>query len=99
VASENLLGKALTGDHDPLHRAAVVVGGHKAIAHTDGSRSYYDLATDPGEAAPDALAPDARTVLDAALARLTARQPAARPRVDLDEATRERLRALGYLTK
>ncbi len=99
VASENLLTKDLTGGHDPLHRAAIVLGWHKAVARTDGTRAYYDLQTDPGETKPDALSPAARAVLDTALGRLIERPAPARPQIELDEATRERLRALGYVTK
>lgn len=79
------------------HTQAVILGSHKLIAGIDGEREYYDLAADPAERAPDALTAaqratleDARVTLLAAAATQPA-QPAA-----IDDATRDRMRALGY---
>jgi arylsulfatase A-like enzyme len=81
-----------------LHERAVVRGEHKAIETIDGERSYYDLAADPTESAPDALPPPGRAELDRALQRLHQyRADAAPPRsATLDAGTEERMRALGY---
>lgn len=83
------------------HRRALVVDGRKVIAGwTPEEIAYFDLATDPTEQAPDALTPEARTSLDDALAAeakgLTATAETPSATLPVPEATRERLRALGY---
>jgi arylsulfatase A-like enzyme len=52
----------------PIHRRALVQGTAKVIVARDGTRAYFDLAADPGETNPRALAPPARERLERGLA-------------------------------
>ncbi|MGH7787269.1 MAG: sulfatase [Candidatus Binatia bacterium] len=75
-----------------LHDAAVVGGSRKLLRRVGGGIEPYDLAGDPTESRPQTA--EAWPELVAALARVpVAPAPAAAP---LDQATQERLRALGY---
>jgi arylsulfatase A-like enzyme len=79
------------------HRRALVGRSGKLLVQEDGGEVFIDLATDPGEEhpLPDApFAPELRKALaDAAQGHPMA---APRPGASVDDATRERLRALGY---
>jgi hypothetical protein len=79
------------------HAQAVVVGHHKLIAGISGEREYYDLTADPGERVPDALTAAQRATLEQTRTTLlaAAAAPAIQP-ATVDEATRDRMRALGY---
>lgn len=92
-----MLGPA-PGGRDILPRAAIVRGGHKAVAYYKGTRNYYDLAADPDERQPAALDAGERRPLDAALDQVIGRTLRAGDTIELDDATRARLRALGYIT-
>jgi arylsulfatase A-like enzyme len=80
-----------------LHKQAVVGTGQKLLVTDAGADVYYDLAHDPLEQQP-LTAPAFAGDLRAALSRLTAEAgpPAKRQLGAVDEATRERLRSLGY---
>ncbi|MFN8545155.1 MAG: sulfatase [Candidatus Binatia bacterium] len=83
-----------------VHDRAVVVGDRKLAIGPDGHEQAFDLANDPGEHDPSALAEPERAALRerlAAVRSLTARNPSAQQVDPLDEATQRRLRALGYL--
>jgi arylsulfatase A-like enzyme len=101
----------LTGEERPerpvlLHvkqRFALRGTGWKVILEGDDAR-YYDLRADPGETAGQAaseVAPERLAELRRRIAddrALAARLPwGRRGKVELDAATRERLRVLGYL--
>jgi len=81
------------------HERAVVTESAKLISNVDGTSEFYDLRTDPAEAHPDEVGPEARAALSQLLVDFTARTGGAPPsssRVILDDQTRERMRALGY---
>jgi arylsulfatase len=84
------------------HRAALIRGAHKVIAerHPDGAAvgEAYDLALDPHERNPIAADTGLASALEERLERLS-RQAPPPARQPLDEATRQRLRALGYLVE
>ncbi len=79
-----------------LHKQAVVERRRKLLVTPKDELASYDLARDPTEHHPEA-SPD--PTLTAALAAWTAvvRSTAAQERATVDDATRERLRGLGYL--
>jgi arylsulfatase A-like enzyme len=77
---------------------AIVNGGHKLIADGDGTRAVFDLDTDPGEQAAvrdTAARQQLETALNGFVANV-ARKPIKNEVRQLDEGTRQRLRALGY---
>ncbi len=84
-----------------LHSAAIVAGNRKGLRGTTGALEVFDLADDPGERHPlpplvAAESLDLLATAEAMEGRLREHaQPAglARP---LDDATKEKLRALGY---
>jgi arylsulfatase A-like enzyme len=84
------------------HNAALVQGSVKLIVGRGVFAEVYDLAQDPGEAAP---IPGAQVADPAGLLRalqekradVRSRAREAAPSVPLDERARERLRALGYV--
>jgi choline-sulfatase len=80
-----------------LHRQAVVGTGQKLLVTDAGADVYYDLTHDPLEQQP-LTAPAFAGDLREAMSRLTAEAgpPAKRQLGVIDEATRERLRSLGY---
>lgn len=87
------------GDLDlRLHRDGLVRGSEKLLVGIEGVGERYDLAADPGEQHPADLPDDAplRAALDAATAALAARQQPVEQKAVVDEATKEKLRALGY---
>jgi hypothetical protein len=73
------------------HERATVQDSTKPITGIDGARSYDDLAADPGETNPNAVAPDRRVALDRSLEslRVAGRDP--RRGVAIDAETRERV--------
>ncbi len=81
------------------HERTVITKASKLITDVDGQREFYDLAKDPGETNPDALTEETRSRLSARLAgfvaHVTERAAPASTR-EMDEETRERMRALGY---
>ena len=89
------------GDLDlRAHRDGLVRGAEKLLVGVEGVGERFDLATDPGEQHPTTLPADAplRTALDAATAALAARRQPAEEKAAVDDATKEKLRALGYAT-
>ena len=81
------------------HERTVITKTDKLITDVDGQREFYDLAKDPGETNPDALAEDTRSRLSAQLAEFVAHvseRAAPSSTREMDEETRERMRALGY---
>jgi arylsulfatase A-like enzyme len=80
-----------------LHQRAVVGQAEKMLVQRDGEHIFYDLASDPGEAHPVPSSSFARE-LEQALIRFASAlgTPAERVAPPVDEATRARLRALGY---
>jgi arylsulfatase A-like enzyme len=78
------------------HERAVVDGQHKLITGVDGEREYYDLAADPGEHQPAALTEAERLALERALEPLRAYAARGGGGHEVDEDTKERMRALGY---
>jgi arylsulfatase A-like enzyme len=87
--------------HSREHQAGIVRGSEKVLLRTAGRSEAYDLANDPRErhANPSGFEEAAQTLtkaLEALEADLQTRAaPAAAP-ATLDEATKEKLRALGY---
>lgn len=84
----------------PAQTHAVVGDLRKLIASPGGAEAFFDLRRDPGERDPNALDPAARTALRETLDGYRARTrgtAGSAERRELDEATRERLRALGYV--
>jgi arylsulfatase A-like enzyme len=82
-----------------LHARTLVSGTEKLFLLPNGNRLLYDLANDPGETAPLRGAPIfyRGAELLARLQEITAAPPAqSTAEHPLDEATKERLRALGY---
>jgi arylsulfatase A-like enzyme len=87
------------GDLDlRLHRDGLVRGPEKLLVGIDDVGQRYDLAADPGERHPADIPADAplRAALDAANAALATRQQPAAQKAVVDDATKEKLRALGY---
>ncbi|MBX3025601.1 sulfatase-like hydrolase/transferase [bacterium] len=85
------------------HQQALLRGDHKLLRSPNPfiAPQVFDLATDPGERQPDppALADEREAMLgdlDRLVARLAERASPASAPVELDAATREKLRALGY---
>jgi arylsulfatase A-like enzyme len=81
------------------HQRSLVIGGHKLITGIHGETEYYDLAADPSERAPAALAEAERAALHErieAIQQRTASRGGAREVKPIDDATREQIRALGY---
>jgi arylsulfatase A-like enzyme len=84
---------------EPEQNRGLVAGNDKLLVTPAGGEQFYDLARDPGEMDPNALDATARTTLQQLLDTMRARAQrdvgTAQQR-ELDEATRDRLRALGY---
>ena len=82
------------------HSRALVHGDEKLVEDVDGTDVFFELATDPGERAPGQLPAERqkalRDVRDALTAR-TERNRFGEKRHELDQETRDRLRALGYI--
>ena len=82
------------------HAAALVVGSDKLIAGAHGEREAYRLDVDPDERNETGVDEAKRTALERHLDEMGARarrDVAARRTQPLDEETKEKLRALGYL--
>ncbi len=81
-----------------LHTEGLVRGTDKLLVGPEGVGELFDLAADPGEQQPQP--PPAGATLQAALqaanADLAARQQPQEEKAQIDEATKEKLRALGY---
>jgi arylsulfatase A-like enzyme len=80
---------------------AIIRGPVKVMVQLSGATETYDLATDPGESRPNPPALQAETaelakVLREGRSQLASRAAATQETVPLDDATKERLRALGY---
>jgi arylsulfatase A-like enzyme len=89
-----------TSGKDVSPARAVVEGSHKRIVADDGTTQSFDLSVDPGERHPDGLDADEERLLDRALAEFRdrmARTSAPRAVEPLDDDTKARLRALGYV--
>jgi hypothetical protein len=77
-----------------------VLGARKVIRRQDGLDEFYDLAADPTEQHPDALAPPERAALlevlagSAPIRAIASRGTISAPPVDPDTAAR--MKALGY---
>jgi arylsulfatase A-like enzyme len=81
------------------HERTVITPSSKLIADVGGGREFYDLVKDPGETNPDALSQEERSRLSAQLANFVehvTRRTAPESKVQMDDETRERMRALGY---
>lgn len=88
----------LLGTRQPQPIRAVIRGDRKLIVGAKGAETAFDLAADPGEQAPLGDDPERqalRQLLDDFAVRVSRAAPAGEAR-PLDEATRQRLRALGY---
>jgi len=81
-----------------LHREGLVRGSDKLLVGPEGVGELFDLAADPGEQKPQAPPAGAtlQAALEAANAELAARQQPQEEKAQIDEATKEKLRALGY---
>jgi arylsulfatase A-like enzyme len=90
-----------TSTHSREHQAGIIRGSEKVLLRTAGRPEAYDLANDPRErhANPSGFEEAAQNLekaLEAWEADLQTRAaPSAAPAI-LDEATKEKLRALGY---
>ncbi len=82
------------------HLTTVIDGPHKLIADNANERAYYDLDRDPAESDPDGLSSAERALLEQKLVRFRARvsdeTDAPGATHELDAATLESMRALGY---
>jgi arylsulfatase A-like enzyme len=88
-------------EHDtgpPHHERTLVVGAYKLAVRNDGSAEFYDLDRDPTEKGGDDVPERDRERVRRVFARVKRARPpgASQPRAPVDEATRARLRALGY---
>ena len=82
------------------HSRALVHGDEKLVEDVDGKDVFFDLATDPGERAPAQLPAERQKALRELRDTLTAgteRNRSGEQRRELDQETRDRLRALGYI--
>lgn len=82
------------------HQGGLVRDREKLLVDIEGIGRRFDLAADPAEQHPIALPDDAplRTAYESATEDLAARQQPAEQKATIDEATKEKLRALGYAT-
>ena len=78
-----------------LHKRALIDGAVKLLVTNDEQLLFYDLNTDPLERLPQPVSEELRGAMDAQVDALQVGEMG--PPVELDEATRERLRAAGYL--
>ncbi len=81
-----------------LHKDGLVRGTDKLLVGPEGVGELFDLAADPGEQRPQAPPAGAtlQAALEAANAALALRQQPQEEKAQIDEATKEKLRALGY---
>ena len=96
VALSHLAGQ---GEHPEPASAqrAVIRGFLKAIAVGPDAPRYYDLDADPHEKTPATLAAGERAALDRLLEDLRQRERPIAATVPVEPATRDQLRALGYV--
>lgn len=85
----------------PKHSRALIHRSLKVLTQPGGGSEAYDLARDPGEQSPNpaALAQSSAQLIDALQRRhteLVTRARAKSESFELDAATKDRLRALGY---
>jgi arylsulfatase A-like enzyme len=89
----NALGK------EPPQNRALIDGARKLMLTPAGGEQFYDLASDPGERNPEAFDDRVRAelvrLMDASRLRAQ-RDVGGGGQRQVDDATRERLRALGY---
>jgi arylsulfatase A-like enzyme len=89
-----------TGRDFRKHAQAIVSGARKLLVAPNGQTTVFDVRKDPSEAEPlDPSVADASDLLQRLTAQRTALQvsvAASAPGQALDDATREKLRALGY---
>ncbi len=85
---------------EPEQNHTLVDGTRKVVLTPAGRQEFYDLARDPGELDPNAFGQAERAALLQALEAVRARATrdvGTSQQRELDAATRERLRALGYV--
>jgi choline-sulfatase len=88
--------------HTRAHTDAIIERSYKLLLRPDGETELFDLSRDPGEQhplSPAACQPSAAELLGALETRqaeLRLRANVSRETQPVDEATREKLRALGY---
>ena len=88
--------------HTRAHTDAIIERSYKLLLRPDGETELFDLSRDPGEQhplSPTASQPSAAELLGALETRqaeLRLRANVSRETQPVDEATREKLRALGY---
>jgi arylsulfatase A-like enzyme len=98
VASENLpfAGSARLSSH----KRTILLGMRKLIRDVEGHSDYYDLHRDPGEQSPvrsfDAIPSSLQYALEK-FVNFVGFHAASDQTPDVDEKTRERMRALGYV--
>ncbi len=100
LAYSELLEKARVQDAvPPRHLRAVIAGTEKAIACRDGSTETYDLVADPGETDPRSADRDRPGLVQHIdqMAQRTLRNRSQGRVETLDERTKQRMHALGYL--
>jgi arylsulfatase A-like enzyme len=85
------------------HRSALISGAQKVVTGRKKEPVVYDLARDPGEQSPQVITPEGDGPQAALLRTLQERQAALKTGATntaqtqpLDDATKEKLRALGY---
>ena len=81
-----------------LHKDGLVRGPEKLLVGPEGVGELFDLGKDPEEKTPAGPPAGAalQAALDAATSGFAARQQPQAEKVVIDEATKEKLRALGY---
>ncbi len=82
-----------------IHEAGLVRGDRKLLVEPNGHASIFDLIKDPAELKPDDSMLHTKPLLSsmhAMVDQLAHRSIGKAEKVKVDEATRERLRALGY---
>ena len=81
-----------------VHKDGLLRGPEKLLVSNKGVGEFYDLSQDPDEKNPAGSPAGAalQAALDADTSRLAARQQPQAEKVVVDEATKEKLRALGY---
>jgi arylsulfatase A-like enzyme len=98
AAYSELLRRA-DSEAPPAHTRSVVVGSHKLVVDARGGATFYDLDTDRSEQRAAVLTESHRHALEKAMATIAeraARHVSRARTAQIDEQTRERMRALGY---
>jgi arylsulfatase A-like enzyme len=98
VASENLPSAGIS--RPTSHARTILLGMHKLVRDTEGHSDYYDLQRDPGERSPiqsfDGI-PSSLQYAFAKFVHFVGLQGPSDPTSDIDEKTKARMRALGYV--